>query len=353
MSLPSLCYNCRVHTKNILHISLIALLLAALTLSLVPARPALAQGSSAMELINAVNAFRSANGLEPYSVEGGLMSEAQSHSDYQASIRDCTHTRADGSSPGAHGIPAENIACGPDLSAEGAVYGQWTDSVHMATMLGPDTGQVGAGVAVVDGFVYYTLAVRQLTGEFVYRPPAAENASAGSSDNTSSQGVNAQDAPTQLPDSSDVTSTPNSDGSISHIIQYGETLIQIANLYNVPLTELIGINRLDPKQPQYFAGQSLLIRLAFTATPEMTATYTPRPPTRTPLPTKTPRPTRTATQPFTPRATSTATAVPLVEIPTLDDLGPGRPYLAYAFIAISALGLVVLLATSFNLRNRK
>lgn len=333
-----------MHTKHIFNIAFIALLLAALPLTALPPNPALAQGSSAMDLVNAVNAYRSANGLAPYSVDGSLMSEAQGHSDYQASIQTCTHTRADGTGAESHGVSAENIACGNNLTAEGAVYGQWTDAVHQATMIGPDTGQIGAGVAVVGQMVYYTVDVRRQTGSFVNRQPVAAGSTlpAGTQAPTYS---NAMAGPIS-------TSTPNADGSISHMVQYGETLIDIAQAYGVTVDELVGINKLDPKKPVYFAGQPLLIRLAFTPTPVLTATNTPKPPTRTPLPTRTPRPTRTATRMVTRTPVPTSTPEPMFKIPQIDDLGANRNLLAYGFIGISTLGLAALLLSSV-LRGKK
>jgi uncharacterized protein YkwD len=328
-----------VHTKFIQTILLIVLGLGLL----VQPAPVQAQAGSTADLINLVNAYRAASGREAYQIDGGLMTLAQSHSEYQASIQTCTHQRADGSGPEASGISAENIACGGDLSVEYAVYTQWADAVHTGTMLGPETGLVGAGVAILDGVVYYTLAVKRLTGEFTSLPAAA-----GSSAVTS--GASQTDPGAQT--GGLLTSTPNSDGSISHIVAYGETLIDIAKAYGLTLADLIAINKLDPNSPVIYARQALLIRLAFTETPFMTATYTPRPPTRTPLPTRTPRPTLTLTPLRTPLPTRTTTTEPPFKLPSLDELGPARPALAYTFIAISALGLILLVLTSFLPRKK-
>jgi LysM repeat protein len=335
-----------VHTKNITNIVFVWLLrvflLAALVVSLAPPIPVNAQASAAMDLINAVNAYRASVGLEPYSVDSGLMSLAQAQSEYQASILNCTHNRSDGSGPGDQGISAENIACGVNVSAQGALQ-QWTDALHTATMLGPTTGLVGAGVATSGSNVYYTLDVKRLTGDFNYQPPPATVVSAAA--------VQQQQATSQ-PVYGIVVSTPNSDGSIVHIIQYGETLVEIAQAYGISLNELISLNKLDPKKPVYYARQPLIIRLAFTLTPYMTTTFTPRPPTRTPLPTRTPRPTKTATPDYTTVPSRTTTSAPPIQLPTLDELGPARPIMAYAFIGISAIGLLVLLFTAFGREKR-
>ena len=334
-----------MHTRNIQYIVLIALLVSSLGLSFVPASPVIAQAGSPSDLIAAVNAYRAANGLEPYSTDGGLMSLAQSHSEYIAQIQNCTHTRADGSGPGDYGISAENVACGLELSVNGAIYSQWADPLHSTTMLGPDTGLVGAGVASNGSTVYYTLAVKRLSGGFEYRPPVQPTAD-GASSSSAVQPVS-QDATQPPPVGSIVTSTPNPDGSVSHKLQYGETLVEIAAAYGVPLPDLISMNKLSPNNPVYYEGDVLLIRLAYTPTPEVTATSTARPATRTPLPTRTPRPTRTATVPHTPAPTMTPSPEPFIQVPTLEDLGPARNVMAYSFIAISVIGLVVLIWSSF------
>ena len=337
------------------NIHLLAALALILGLGLSPARPGLAysgplwfssgplrfQAGSAMDLVNAVNAYRAQYGLQPYSVDGGLMAAAQSQSDYQASIGACTHTGANGSSPAARGVAAENIACGPGMTPNDAINGQWTDQVHQSTLVGPETGTVGAGVAEANGLTYYTLDVNLGSGAFVARA-AVQPASAGQADPPTATAAISIYIPPDF-----ATSTPNSDGSIAHVLQYGETLVEIAQAYGISLPDLIAMNHLDPQKPVYFAGQVLIVRNAFTPTPFVTNTFTPRPPTRTPLPTRTLRPTRTAPPPQTPLPSPTATRPPLFRAPTLDDLGPVRPVMAYGFIIVCGVGLIVLIITSF------
>lgn len=302
-----------------------------------------------MDLIAAVNAYRAEHGREPYGIDSTLMAQAHSHSEYQASIQDCTHTRADGSSPGDHGISAENIACGNDMPVQTAIYSQWSDTLHTATMLGPETGLVGAGAVIQDGRVYYTLAVKRLSGDFNSIPPpkADESAESGQDEPVAVSAAGLAAVAQAAPNWQVVASTPDEDGTIAHVIKYGETLVNIAEAYGVSLADLISMNKLDPNNPVYYEGQVLIIRNAFTATPFVTATFTPRPPTRTPQPTRTPRPTRTITPIRTPEPTQTATAEPLIKLPSLDDLGPARPFVAYTFIGISVIGLLVLLLTAF------
>lgn len=337
-----------MHTKKFLNIiSIVILALAVLS----PAVTARAQAGSASDLINAVNTYRAQYSLEAYQIDGGLMSLAQSHSDYQASIQTCTHQRADGSGPANYGISAENIACGNNLSVQDAIYYQWRDALHLATLTGPSAGLVGAGVSTANSTVYYTLAVKRLSGEFEFRPPVNNNEPDANLTTNSEPGANQTDPNPQI--SPIETSPPNEDGSISHIVKYGQTLTIIAAAYGIPLSELIAINQLDPNNPAIFEGQPLLIRIAFTETPFMTLTFTPRPPTRTPLPTRTPRPTHTNTPILSPTPTRTATVEPLIRIPTLEEIGPARPILAYAAFGISLIALIALVISSFWPGDRK
>ena len=336
-------YNLDVRKRIVVTILIAACFLAVLGGlggTLTPLSAVRAQAGSASDLIAAVNAYRSANDLAAYDVDGALMSEAQSHSEYQASIQDCTHVRADGSSPGDHGISSENIACGMNLSVDGAIYGQWTDALHSATILGPETGLVGAGMATVDGFVYYTLAVKRLSGDFTYRPPKQPE---------QQQATTAPGQPSSTPNPQPVisaqlfTSTPNADGSVAHRLRYGEALVQVAQAYGITLNDLYALNSsLDPTAPVYYEGQILLIRLAPTVTPSPSPTQTQPPPTRTAVPTRTP------TQVISPTPTPTLTPEPLITLPDLDDLGANRRTVAYAVILVCAVGFVVVLVNGLR-----
>jgi LysM repeat protein len=102
------------------------------------------------------------------------------------------------------------------------------------------------------------------------------------------------------------TVTPQADGSIIHVVQPGEVLLNIAIAYNVKLSELYKLNYLND-QSIIYPGQKLKIKGPDpTATPTATAT-----PTR--IPTATRRPTRTPTL----TASPTATRSPATETPAL------------------------------------
>ncbi len=91
--------------------------------------------------------------------------------------------------------------------------------------------------------------------------------------------------------------TPEADGKYYHMIQSGETLLWIAGLYEVPLSDLMNWNGLDNTSVIY-ADQRLLLLI----TPPATPTLTPAPATTTPSPS----PSSTQSPPtVTPSATAT------------------------------------------------
>ena len=103
-----------------------------------------------------------------------------------------------------------------------------------------------------------------------------------------------------------LTSTPQADGAIYHVVQAGENLWVISNAYGIPGSEIMVLNGNSPEAEEVYIGQVLLIRRANTPSPTSNVTPTPIPttpqptvfvPSRTPIPTKTPLPTPTPTQP--------------------------------------------------------
>ena len=100
--------------------------------------------------------------------------------------------------------------------------------------------------------------------------------------------------------------TPEADGNYYHIVRSGETLMWIAGLYVVPLSDLMTWNGLNNTSVIYPEQKLLLL-----VTPPATATLTPRPATMTP----TPSPSNT---PAPPAETPT---VVVTETPSLREFG--------------------------------
>jgi len=258
-----------------------------------------AQAGDAFSLIAAVNDLRASNGLAAYQENGILMAIAQGHSDYQAAIGEVTHTGSGGTRPrdraaaagyggGGTFFISENIAGGTDLSVDGAISMWLGDDPHIQTMLGANYQDIGAGVAVSGGFVYYTIDVAYVAGSGSYNPVA-----------TITPG-----GPTAIPVYAVLTSTPKPDGSIVHTVLSGQTLIGIAKAYGVLVAEIKSLNNLT--SDNIYVGDKLIIRRASTPGPSSTGTAASTP-TRAVTPTH--KPTRTPTPSVTPAVTATESAL--------------------------------------------
>lgn len=299
-------------------------------LSLMINQPTSAQTGTAAELIAGVNALRQSQGLAPYSIDSFLMSYAQTHSDYMASLGTWTHTRADGSTAFDAGIK-ENVAMGTNMSVNYCIYTVWSDWVHWETMVGYETGSVGAGVAFASGNVFYTLNVS---------PGNAVNTGYTNADeDTSTVQYEVAQSTTEYIGQV-ITNTPDPNGIIMHTVQYGETLWSIAIAYGVTIDEILKNSGLALGTTEVVEGQQLLIRPATDPTEAPTSTTTPDPgtptptqprPTMTPFPTRTPMPTHTPTQPpsFVART-----------------LGQTR-YVAIGLILVSGLGIILVIYIGF------
>jgi uncharacterized protein YkwD/LysM repeat protein len=281
--------------------------------------------STAYELIDAVNALRSANGLSPYRIDPILMSIAQGQADYMASIGTWTHTGPDGSRPyqralnsgylvagdiSLGGFFSENVIMGNNLSADEAIDKWMSDDPHKNTMLGAVYQDAGAGVAIVGNTYYYCMDVGLSTGG----TPVAYTPS----------------GPTPLP--TILPNTPDADGSLIHVVQPGETLLTIAAAYDIPLADILRLNNLTLDSIIY-PKQKITIRLAFTPTPTLPT------PTASSIPTSTPWPTSTASAAPAPRGTSTPTPLPAAATTASNGLAIAGAIiiLALLFAGITAL----------------
>jgi LysM repeat protein len=168
------------------------------------------------------------------------------------------------------------------------------------------------------------------------------NANYAQSEPTATQAESTASAP-NLP----ATVTPQDDGSILHIVREGETLINIALAYNIPLKDLLEMNNLDTKSVIY-PGEKLIIRKANTPTPTaaITDTPTPRPATPTHRPTRTPTPKPPTVTATVLMATPTATPLPAQPMDTYGKILVG------AIIAFGVIG-VLLMVTGEVLKRKK
>jgi len=280
--------------------------------------------SSAYDLIQAVNDLRTSHGLPAYQINSILMTVTQAHSEYQAAIGTVTHYGAGGSRPferalaagyavagdlSLGGLYSENIIAGNNLSAQEAVNAWMGDAPHQNTMLSTTLRDVGAGIATVGNYVYYTLDAALSTGG----PPAAFT-----------PGTTAPPQITVVSTGTIIPNTPNADGAIIHIVQPGDSLIVIAIAYDVPLNDILTLNNLQLNSV-IRTGQQLIIHPAFTPTPTLPTST----PTRRPTPTSWPTSTATLIPTSTPL---TSTPIPKAAIP-----------LSTGMISVSAIILLALL----------
>jgi uncharacterized protein YkwD/LysM repeat protein len=257
---------------------------------------------TADQLIAEVNGLRAANGLPAYSVNWTLMGVAQAHAEYMASIRSVTHYSADGSRPyqrslaagyplagdlGLGGFHAENIIAGNGMTASEAVQAWLGDAPHTNTMLSENLTEIGAGVAVVDGYYYLVIDCARPTG--ATSPYVSPTTSAG----TSAPPIVPPTQTTQNGSPQVIANTPKPDGSIGHVVQTGETLGSLSVAYDVSLKELYALNNMTEKTIIY-VGNVIIIRRAFTVTPTVPS------PTFTDEPTITPAPSLTLVPSLTP-----------------------------------------------------
>lgn len=303
-----------------------------------------AQAGDPYSLIDAVNSLRAANGLPAYQENNILMSIAQAQTDYQSAIGECTHTGSGGTSPkqrainagyggGATFFMSENFVCGTNLSVDEAISRWLQDAPHTQTMLGAGYQDVGAGVTVSGDYVYYTLDVAYVAGSGNYVAPA-----------TYTPG-----GPTAIPIYLVQTATPNSDGSIIHVVRSGQTLIGIAKAYGLTVQQLMDMNYLT--SDKIYEGDKLVIRRASTPGPTATSTGTSTP-TRAATPTH--KPTRTPTPSQT--AASTPTEAMLAEAVAQNGAGNTSDPLSTGLviaIAVMMSGGVILMLVGGLLKRRK
>lgn len=243
------------------------------------------------QVIAAINAYRSANGLYSYTQNSTLALIAQGQADYQASIGTVTHEGPGGTRPrdraiaagyggGATVFVSEIIYGGGDGSVETAITWWKNSPLHNDQMLASTYIEIGAGVASNGSRNYYTAVMGYVAGAV---PAGISGENQNNVGNNSGNSGDASSAPPTVVVAAApavviipaIAATPQADGSIVHIIRTGQALWNVAAVYDVPLQTILELNGL-PEWAFVHPGDEILVRPATSETsasaPEEVAT---------------------------------------------------------------------------------
>ncbi len=310
-----------------------------------PPKPVQAQAGTAAEMLAEINNLRAGNGLAPLEENYYLNVAAQNHADWIASGNPGGHTGEGGSTPTdrAHAvgytgaIVTENWARGSGLTVSDCIYSPsfWNDVEHMDNMLNPNRKEFGAGVALdANGFTIYVVDFSNYDTNDAQPDGSVTAVTPGGPTVTSAPYINPI-----------ITSTPAADGTIIHIVQYGQALYSIAEAYGISLTDLLNLNGLTEDSVIY-PDEQLVIVQGTGETPTPTATLEESAPTATP----------------THQATPAVAATHVEETPTpteearsrgnfLTNLFSGDTlWVGIGLVAVSVFGIALLLFTSARLK---
>ncbi len=313
-------------------------------------KSARAQAGTPFEVLAEINGLRIANGMAPLNENQYLNIAAQNHADWIAATGQGGHTGAGGSSPadralavgygeGASVRVTENWARGPGLTAYSCVYDMWApSSAHINNMLTTWHNEFGAGVALDgQGMTVYVVKFGHVVGSAPQQPPSGPSAPTGT--------------PAPLIQAV-ATAQPNPDGSVIHIVQFGQTLWAIAEAYEISMVKLLEQNYLTEDSAIY-PNQELLIVPANLEVEEVLAeddTEATPTPTEEPTPTPTRTPTRTPL-PQVDEAAPTPTEAPNPAGNVLANIFCGDTlWVGIGLVAVSLFGIALLFFTSSRLK---
>ncbi len=307
--------------------------------------PIHAADPTADDLVAAVNAYRTANGYYTMNPHPLVYQAAQTHAQWIVDTGQGGHIGAGGSDETIRvswtgyggGAPIqcdENWASGRTI--DDALYGSWADWTHQEVMLnqwGNLYTDIGAGVADAgDGRYVFILNVCKVIGQ---------EAGGDVPDTPVNEGV--PDIP-PTPDYSNyiysvVTATPQFDGTVMHIVQYGQTLAAIAEAYGITIEALRTLNGLPADFTTIWPDDELII-VQGTGEAAPTAPPAEETPEATVTPTRTPRPTYT---PSSMDHTATARAAQAQQETEPADTRPSRSTLTAGMLLLifAGLGLVI------------
>jgi len=311
-----------------------------------------AQAGTAFEVLVEINNLRAAYGLSPLAENQYLNLAAQNHANWIATTGLGGHTGEGGSDAQARALAVgygegaqvwvtENWARGSGLTAYDCVYTMWAPSAaHLDNMLTTWHNEFGAGVALdSSGFTIYVVNFGHTSNSNIPEQPISVPS-----------GPTATFAPLIQPVT---TSTPQADGTVVHVVQFGQSLWAIADAYDISMADLLAMNGLT-EEDAIFPDQQLLIVRGTGETP----VPSPTEPSKIEMqasaqkaPTATPKP----TQMNSPTPQTSVTMVATLETNTqgnfIKNIFSGDSLLiGIGLVVVSILGIVLLLYTSSRLK---
>jgi hypothetical protein len=229
------------------------------------------------QLIQAVNAVRTARGLTALKVNSILMGTAQYTADVMAgskaasqlgTIKDRIIAAGYGSGFSSDSIwGVEDLAVSQgNSSASQIISTDWVDGEHMIPMTNPSYCDVGAGVSQSgDGSYYYVLHAA-----YNSNTPCGKPASGGSLSSPSLTATATASAPQWIVPIT--RSTPDEQGRIYHIVRQGQTLWYIAISYGTKINAIMALNNMGEDNKTLYNGERLLIPTSLTPLPTITPT---------------------------------------------------------------------------------
>ena len=306
-------YNGPVNIKNTL---ILLVMTIAVTAGVLPASIQ-AAAPNADQLVSAVNAYRASNGYYTMNPHPLVYQAAQRHAEWIVDTGQGGHIGEAGSDEtirvswtGYGGGAA--IQCDENWTSsrtiEDALYGSWADWTHQEVMLnqwGNRYTDIGAGVAAWgDDRYVLILNVCKVIGQ----------EASGDIPDTNNEDPGASIPPT--PDYSNyiygvTTATPQPDGTVTHIVQYGQTLASIAEAYSITIEELRALNNFAADFTAIWPDDELIIQPGAGGSAPASTTPTVQTETASQQDAPTPTPDVTTTPTLTPRPTYTPSAMDL------------------------------------------
>jgi len=211
---------------------------------------------SAYDLIIAMNTLRVSYGLPALIEDPIINAVAQSTASTMATNNMSWHIgdvrgrlAAAGYGSGGTVWATENFAVSSGGMGIDEIMAVWADPDHMRPAVEPAYCNIGAGVAQVNGKIYYILQAAYVSGQ---ECGSSSPSSDGTSQPDTSSGIVPQlIIPVKI-------ATPDADGKIYHVVQAGQSFWSIAIAYQITIDDLETWNNLSRETPLQ-SGQRLFI----------------------------------------------------------------------------------------------